>query len=222
MENSIRFIFIVPVGPGHEKYVYQWKNSLASQDYDNHELSMPRDTDGKGQVFWLNTCLDQLLLTGRETHTYINFMGVDDYLQDGVLNILNHVILSNDCPKWLYGGHFQTSGKRRIETTNVSQPWDYKRLKRENYIAGGAVFVRSDMYLNRRFRDLWTGQAGDWDMWLRLGKESVPMRTSLMIYTERINTSLIRMRPGSIKSKIFNRVKYPIWRVQRGLWRLKQ
>jgi hypothetical protein len=226
MVEQIKFVFIVPVGPGHEKYLEQWRYGLREQKYENVVAYTPIDLLRQGQVYWLNHFLDEYLtmykMIGKLQNIYINYHGIDDYLQDSVLSKLTSALTSKNIrPEWFYGGHFQESARKRVLNKRPACDWDYKRLKRENYIAGGAVFVRADVYKGRRFRDLWFGQGADWDMWLRLGQAYRPMVLDEYIYTERIGTSLIRNQTGSLRAKIFNRIKYPLWRVQRGLWRIK-
>lgn len=212
----IHFIFIVPVHPKHRIYIDQWEFGLDVQKYPREYRLNVLDENKQGQVYWINHFLDRI--TSNDVHlqknTYINFHGIDDCLKDNVLYKLSEIIEGNNHPAWLYGGHF-TAPKRTL-AIHKAQDFDLKRLKWKNYIAGGAVFVRADVYKDRRFRDLAFGQGADWDMWLRIGQEHEPLvLKDLLIYTERLGTSTIRSRPGKLSTKIFNRIKYPIWRVQR-------
>lgn len=216
----IHFIFIVPVHPDHHTmYVNQWHHSIDQQEYPREYRYCLADGKKQGQVYWINRVLDSLdehnLM--QFSNTYINFHGIDDYLQDRVLWELSKVIEDKDWPRWLYGGHYTESQRKRDREAHPAQEFNLRKLKHKNYIAGGSVFVRADVYKNRRFRDLAFGQGADWDMWMRIGQEypNPLVLKDFFIYTERLGTSTIRPLPGKLSTKIFNRIKYPVWRIQR-------
>ncbi len=216
--NKVKFIFLLPYAPEHYDYYPQCTYAIIKQDYPDNliEIMGYKDIDRKGQVHHLNLMLDDIFERKENLNrTYINFHGVDDYLLPDTLKYIESTIKRNNYPAWLYGSHAQKFDGKLL--WKESQKWNYKKLLKKNYIAGGAVFVRADMYLNRRFRDLMFKQGADWDMWLRLGEKEAPIVTNDYYYVERIGTSVIRPASGLIKTKIFNRIKYPIWRIERWL-----
>ena len=216
--NKVKFIFLLPYAPEHSVYYPQCTYAIIKQNYPDNliEIMGYKDIDRKGQVYHLNLMLDEIFKRKENLNrTYINFHGVDDYLLNGALKAINEFITDNNYPEWLYGSHAQNFDGKLL--WRKCQWWSYNKLLKKNYIAGGAVFVRADMYLNRRFRDLMFKQGADWDMWLRLGRIRKPHVINIPIYVERIGTSVIRPLPGLIKTKIFNRIKYPIWRIERWL-----
>lgn len=216
--TDVKFIFLLPYVPCHSKYLDGCKKAIESQNYPQSQVEVieKRDDFKMGQVYCLNLILSNIFTQWPDLqYTYINFHGVDDYLLPDALGCVNRTIVAKGYPEWLYGGHIREH-KGILHGCNP-KPFDLKKLKWKNYIAGGAVFVRADMYKERRFRDLAFKQGADWDMWLRLGKKEKPRVINDYIYVENLDTSVIRLKPGKITTKIFNRIKYPIWRIQRCL-----
>ena len=205
MDKTIRFVFCVPVGVGHESFVTPYNDEMAKQDYINKIVYSPYDTDRLGQNHWMNDLLDK---TVPDKNTYISFHGIDDKILPAKLSNINKWIKYYNNPAWIYFGHRNSDGE-----VLYPQDYSYDNLLKKNYIAGGAVFVRSDLYKTRRFRELafWKGGA-DWDMWLRLGKEYDPIVINEIVYEENLQSSLVRTQTGLWKL-IFNRIKYPIWRL---------
>ena len=201
---EIKFVFLVPVGVGHESFVAPYNDGMDRQNYLNKLIYSPYDITRLGQIYWMNECLDK---TTPDKNTYINFHGIDDRILPDMLHRVNKIIQTNNNPAWIYFGHKNSKGD------HYPQDYNYKSLLKKNYIAGGAVFVRSDVYKARRFRELafWKGGA-DWDMWLRLGKEYDPVVINEIIYEENLYSSITRTQTGLWKL-IFNRIKYPIWRL---------
>jgi hypothetical protein len=215
---EVKFIFLIPWVPEHGPLLGECLDAIKKQGFSRAQCKvlLQPDEERRGQVYWLNRMLDGMFEgTVDLRYTYINFHGADDRLLPGRLTGVREFIKNTGFPGWIYGGHL-TERKGILRCKNVLL-FDMKKLKRKNYIAGGAVFVRADMYLNERFRDLAFGQGADWDMWLRLGKKEKPRVINDYLYIENLDTSVIRPKPSKITTKIFNRVKYPLWRIQRCL-----
>jgi hypothetical protein len=198
----------VPYVEEHEKYVQTCRNTIKSNGGIWHGIA---DLSRVGQVPLINLMIKRI---GPDPKSYITFMGADDFMIQDRLQYVAEFIEDYQNPAWVYGGHVQRHDNNYIEEKRIwPRPWDYGVLKSKNYIAGGAVFVRADIYWEIGYlRDLWGKQGADWDMWMRLGEKYTPLVYNGFVYVERLNTSTIRNK----NTKLFNRIKYPIWRIQRG------
>ena len=237
-DGRIKFVFIIAVHPSHMRYLDRCIGAIENQSYSNWEIYLCFDgflpskkygsrvhcfssEEQEGQVYWLNLVIRNL--NRYTTHfppkerIYINFHGADDWLfNPGVLMEVARVV-KNKFLKWVYGSHY-TAHQDGIKEVK-SQPFNYKKLLRGNYIAGGAVFVPLETYKEvGSFREIWLSQGADWDMWLRIGEYINPVVINLPIYFESIGTSMIRPDYKKLSTKIFNRIKYPILRLCR-LWK---
>jgi len=147
----------------------------------------------RGRVVRLNQGLEML------STDYISFFGVDDYLLPNVLGKVAEIIERTGYKEWYYGWHYKKDNQQLIEVP--PKDFDRKRLGRENYIAGGSVFLRRDIALQHEFVGIGKGGFGDdWIMWYRVGEKYLPIIIDWPIYVERIGTSRVRI-PGTRKLK---------------------
>ena len=214
----IRFILLAPWHPKHRKLYGEWVENFQNIKYNNKKAVALCDFDVEGPSHVLNRslhiCLPLPKIRQRYMmETYVNFMGVDDTMYPDTLQLVEDQIKAHGSPEWLYCSAMQ-NGERLIE----AKKWDYKRLKNNCYISGGAVFVRLDVYLMRHFRDIVFGML-DWDMWLQIGKDHTPVvLPEIVAYNEAVGNSSIRPKPGTLKSIIYCRIKYPIGRLHRTIY----
>lgn len=183
----------------HCRYVQQCVNSILHQQYANkrvilfgeechHEIPgviCVNDGQRRGRVARLNAGV-KLLDTD-----YVTFFGVDDYLLPDTLKKVAEVIVATGKKEWYYGWHKQD---RDGELSNVKlNSFDIKRLRKEDYIAGGAVFLRRDVALQHGFYGMGKkGLGDDWIQWYRTGMKYAPVVMNLPIYVERIGTTTTR------------------------------
>lgn len=137
-----------------------------------------KDNKRMGQCSRINQGLDLL------DTDYVMFFGVDDYLRDGVLTQAAEII-KKEKKEWYYGGHLNNNGLHK------AKQFDFRRLTKENYIAGGSVFLRLDIARRFRFKEIF-GLGGDWIMWYRVGRVFDPVLLDFPVYVERLGTSHIR------------------------------
>jgi glycosyltransferase involved in cell wall biosynthesis len=112
----------------------------------------------------------------------LNFHADDDILLPGALAHVSNVI--GDC-KWMYGRvNFGSGGQM------MGEPWDYARLKVQNYIPAPAVFW------TRGARDIVGGwdisnpRSHDWDYWLRLGARWEPLFSPRVLANYRVHPGM--------------------------------
>jgi len=247
MDEKIKFVFILALGKKHLDLAHKCLVSIRLQTYKNWFILLYNDTEfpsqkeiindpkikwfndgkNKGQVHRLNQGLHYLLSKEKNPDEiiYVNFHGMDDHLYD--IKVLENVAqcIWGFNTQWLYGNSNQIEEREKEYLVSACSPglYEKKMLKKKNYIPGGSVFVNLELYRQAGdFRDLMFGQGADWDMWLRLGDIVTPRYINYMIYTERLGTSMIRPKPKTLKTKIFNRIKYPIWRIERELRPIQQ
>lgn len=200
---------IIPWVDEHFKYIQSHKNITRREGVTAHYI---HDVQRKGQVYWINRFIDSI---DARDDLYINFHGADDFLLQHRMNYVRKFIEKEEYPEWVYGGHIQIYQDNYIdEIRHFPTPWDYGALKKHNYIAGGSAFIRSDIAKEMGYlRDLWGNQGADWDYWLRLGEKYEPRVYWGFVYVERLGTSTIRNK----NSKLYNRTKYYVWKIERKL-----
>lgn len=109
----------------------------------------------------------------------LNFHSDDDTLRPGALS---HVAGSIGNHKWMYG-----LIKAVPYGWTMGGPWDYERLKRENFIPAPAVFWTRNARDQVGGWDLASPRAHDWDYWLRLGARWEPLVTRHILVNYRIH-----------------------------------
>lgn len=197
---AIRFGYILSCWR-HCQYVKQCVDSIREQDVEtdivlfgekcvhNDANFCVNDCERKGQVARLNEGL-QIIKAD-----YVSFMGVDDYLLR-TLTMVKDTILFSGKKEWYYGFHWQQMiGKSNFQKLIQAPPFDANRLKTQNYIAGGAVFVRTDILKQFGFEEVF-GLGADWILWNKLAQKYQPVELRIPIYVERLGTSHIRI-PGT-------------------------
>lgn len=200
----------------HCEYVNQCVDSILMQPYRNKKVILYgescqhniagatciNDGERRGRVARLNIGANAL---GTD---YISFFGVDDYLLPNVLDKVAATIEQTGKQPWYYGRHLQLRGKAL--TPFPLSDFDLARLRREDYIAGGAVFLRRDIALRYGFYGM--GKAGfgdDWIMWYRAGSHYPPVVMDMPIYVERIGTTTTRaVESRSYLKSLWSRRQY--------------
>ena len=235
MAKGLRFGYILSCYH-HCDWVPQCLDSIKKQTYTNwivvlyadspdckdHMDTHPRISfvnDGKnlGQTRRINMGIEDLINSGCD---YISFMGVDDYLfNDNVLmdvqaSIKHWQIKHDELPVWAYGGHFYEKVDKPGLHFAKQFEYDPKRLRWENYIAGGAVFVRADVIDKLKLFAI-MNIGGDWILFNKLAKIADPLLLHIPIYVETIGVSNYRPwmnNPHSIKNKLIRKFKMGVLR----------
>jgi hypothetical protein len=124
----------------------------------------------------------------------LNYHADDDTLRPGALQHVHETIGDR---QWLCGRvAYGTSG------LTMGEPWDFERLKAQNYIPAPAVFW------TREARDIVGGWdislpwCHDWDYWLRLGERWEPAFTPQVLADYRVHPGqCTATMPGSAKAQ---------------------
>ena len=111
----------------------------------------------------------------------IGWLNSDDVYLPGSLQKVVDVFIENPEIQWVYGMCRMIDGNdaelrswityyKKVRSLNFR----YKRLLTENFISQPAVFFRKEAFVRAGGLDLQQHYAMDFDLWLRLGKESAP------------------------------------------------
>jgi glycosyltransferase involved in cell wall biosynthesis len=94
----------------------------------------------------------------------------DAYLPDAVNAVVKHF---HDCPGtgMVYGKSHLTDETGNIISNYPTEPFDYKRLARFNFIAQPSVFFRKETYMAAGGVDRNLHYIMDYDLWLRIAKK---------------------------------------------------
>ncbi len=190
----------------HCQYVEQCINSIKNQNVDTEILLFcEKCTHRRGEESGISMCLSDGKRKGQVARLneglkiiksdYVSFIGVDDYLLC-TLPMVEDAILGSGKKEWYYGFHWQEMiGESNFQNLVQAPAFDADRLKTQNYIAGGAVFVRTDIIKQFGFEEVF-GLGGDWILWNKLAQKYKPVELRIPIYVERLGTSHIRL-PGT-------------------------
>lgn len=184
-----KFQILIPYLKEHHQYLRECIKyiKIAAKGYDV-EICTWEDSLHRGVPRMLNRALD------RCDAEYFGYFGADDLMhRNAFMNLEN---FNGD---WCYGDCYQ-DGK-----PYYAGPFDKKRLKKENFIPAGSVFVRTEILKETRFNESLTfGE--DWEMWLQLAKMDLDVRyINQFQYYYNTQTSTFKKTPFR---KLLNKRKF--------------
>ncbi|HPX61883.1 MAG TPA: glycosyltransferase family 2 protein [Deltaproteobacteria bacterium] len=116
------------------------------------------------------------------------FLHADDYFSDqGVLTAVARIFAQKPQIDWLTGGiNYVDCNERLIRRFEVRK-WSYRRLLRGNIIFHPATFIRRELLLNVDGFDESLRYVMDYDLWLRIGRESAPYLLNRILACYRVH-----------------------------------
>jgi glycosyltransferase involved in cell wall biosynthesis len=170
-----RFSIIIPTF-NRPDFLLKAVNSILAQDFEDfeiivqdggtHHAVLPQDD----RIFHIKAPDEGLADALNQGFAaacgeILNESNDDDLMLPDTLSIVDRLI---GAYKWVYG-QIDYGG------TVAGDPWDFERLKRENFVPQPAVFFRRDAYKEVGEFDVENDFAADYDMWLKLGAKYAPL-----------------------------------------------
>ncbi len=123
-----------------------------------------------------------------------------------------------DSNSHILGPYFlPTRGKRHVQMPFPHNPFDYNRLKKEDFVPSGSVLLRMNKAKEAKGFDESLKIGEDWDLWLRLSEEHPVEYLPIPTYLYRVHDASLIGRAivekklddinNVIKSKIKERAK---------------
>jgi len=168
-----KFGLVVPYVEEHSGCIDKCLDSIRRAIYGTPVAVYPiRDKFRKGVPKILNECLNWF------QDDYFGYFGADDVMLPNAFDNLKN--FNGD---WCYGDFLQ-DGK-----PYYSGLFNYNRLREENFIPAGSVFVKTEILKEIMWNEKLTF-AEDWEMWLQLGKKYEPTYINQFQYNYSIGTSV--------------------------------
>ena len=198
-----KFGIVVPFVEEHNDLVFSAMRSIyyaIEQSNEDVEVIMVKDKDKVGVPRMLNNVLENF------RHKYCVYP-IHDPHRYGVPSVLNYALksfkedyfgyfgaddimlkyalhhLRNFNGDWCYGDCLQD------RKPYYAEPFSYQRLKEENFIPAGSVFVRTEIIEETGWNERLTF-AEDWEMWLQIGKKYKPTYINQPQYDYSMGTSV--------------------------------
>jgi len=115
-------------------------------------------------------------------HDYFGYFGADDTMLPNAFKNLEN--FNGD---WCYGDCIQVEDGNKYPY--YAGEFNYQRLKEENFIPAGSVFVKTEILKEIRFNEKLTF-AEDWELWLQIGKRYKPYYINQFQYNYSMDTSV--------------------------------
>jgi glycosyltransferase involved in cell wall biosynthesis len=165
---------VIPVGPGHDKYIQTCIDSLIAQTFDNWEVIVVNDSDvslnvpsfvrlinnegNKGVAYSRNVGVQAALANK------IVFLDADDIAQPGMLDVL--LVAQASADGWVYGDWFINVGKENPEYSE-SEDWDFSKIIGRSLGPITGLYMKSHIIEVGGFDEDAPGWE-DWDFHLKL------------------------------------------------------